>query len=87
MRKIIIGLLALGVVVIGVGLWQCQAADEAAPPPASGETPPAAAGAAPATPAAPAGGQAAAPAAAGDVSPIDLVKSTPKGQLKNPYND
>ena len=88
MRKIITGLLALGVVVIGVGLWQCQAADEAAPPPASGATPPAAAGAAPATPAAPAGGEAAAPAAGGaDMTPFDLVKATPNGQLKNPFND
>jgi hypothetical protein len=90
-RKIITGLLALGVVVIGVGLWQCQAADEAAPPPASGATPPAAAGAAPATPAAPAGGEAAAPAApaagGADMTPFDLVKATPNGQLKNPFND
>jgi hypothetical protein len=87
-RKIITGLLALGVVVIGVGLWQCQAADEAAPPPASGATPPADAGATPATPAAPAGGEAAAPAAGGaDMTPFDLVKATPKGQLKNPFND
>lgn len=99
MRKIITGLLALGVVVIGVGLWQCQAADEAAPPPASGATPPAAAGApsampgqaggAPArseTPEAapqPAGGE----AARADMTPFDLVKATPKGQLKNPFND
>jgi len=77
--------------VIGVGLWQCQAADEAAPPPASGATPPAAAGAAPATPAAPAGGEAAAPAApaagGADMTPFDLVKATPNGQLKNPFND
>lgn len=74
--------------MIGVGLWQCQAADEAAPPPASGATPPADAGAAPATPAAPAGGEAAAPAAGGaDMTPFDLVKATPKGQLKNPFND
>ncbi len=87
MRKIIIGLFTLGVVLLGAGLGRCQAADEVAPPPASGETPPAAAGATPATPAAPPGGQAAAPAATGDVSPIDLVKSTPKGQLKNPYTD
>jgi hypothetical protein len=90
-RKIITGLLALGVVVIGVGLWQCQAADEAAPPPASGATPPADAGAAPATPAAPAGGEAAAPAApaagGADMTPFDLVKATPNGQLKNPFND
>ncbi len=77
--------------MIGVGLWQCQAADEAAPPPASGATPPAAAGAAPATPAAPAGGEAAAPAApaagGADMTPFDLVKATPNGQLKNPFND
>jgi mono/diheme cytochrome c family protein len=90
-RKIITGLLALGVVVIGVGLWQCQAADEAAPPPASGATPPADAGAAPATPAAPAGGEAAAPAApaagGADMTPFDLVKATPNGQLKNPFAD
>jgi hypothetical protein len=82
-RKIIVGLFTLGAVLVGAGLWRCQAADNPTPPPASGETPPAAAGAAPATPAA----QAAAPAATGDVSPIDLVKSTPKGQLKNPYTD
>jgi hypothetical protein len=86
-RKIIIGLLTVGVVLIGAGLWRCQAADEAAPPAASGETPAAAAGATPATPAAPAGAEAAAPAAGADMSPIDLVKSTPVGQLKNPYAD
>jgi hypothetical protein len=90
-RKIIIGFLSLGAVVIGVGLWQCQAADEAAPPPASGAaTPPAAAGAAPATPAAPAApaaGEAAGAAAGADMTPFDLVKATPNGQLKNPYSD
>ena len=86
MRKIIIGLLTVGVVLIGAGLWRCQAADEASPPAASGETP-AAPAAAPATPAAPAGAEAAAPAAGADMSPIALVKSTPVGQLKNPYAD
>lgn len=89
MRNIIIGLFSLGAVLLGVGLWQCQAADETAP-------------AAPAaTPAAPTAGGAPAratpPPAEPEVlggapsraeeSPLDLVKTTPKGELKNPYSD
>lgn len=73
MRKIIIGLFAVG--VIGAG-WAAllRAADEGAG--ATESTPPAAA--------APAAPDAAAPAAAGE-SPQDLVKNTPNGKLVNPY--
>jgi mono/diheme cytochrome c family protein len=84
-RKMIIGLLAVGFVSTGAWMGCSQAADEAAPA---------------ATPAAPAaGGEAAAPAAggaaaaggcckAGDTTPpLDLVKATPKGGLVNPYRD
>jgi Cytochrome c len=124
-RKIIIGLLAAGVLSIGAGQWRALAADEGAKPadqatppaagatptpapeagatptpaPAAGATPtpapaagatPAPAPAAGATPApAPAaggGGASAAPAAGAATPPLELVTSTPKGQLKNPYN-
>jgi mono/diheme cytochrome c family protein len=84
-RKIIIGLLAVGFVSAGAWIGCSQAADEAAPA---------------ATPAAPAaGGEAAAPAGgggaaaggcckAGDTTPpLDLIKATPKGGLVNPYRD
>jgi len=98
-RKIIIGLFTLGVISLGVGLWRCQAADDAAPPPASGETPPAAAPAPAAMPGQAGGAPAraespeAAPAPAGgvaaraDMTPFELVKATPNGQLTNPYAD
>ena len=97
MRKIIIGLLAVGFVSTGAWIGCSQAADEAAPA-ATPATPaaPAATPATPATPAAsPAGGEAAAPAAGGApggpmlgpaTPPAELVASTPKGELKNPYN-
>lgn len=88
MRKIIIGLLAVGFVSTGAWIGCSQAADEAAP------------AATPAAPAAPAaGGEAAAPAGgggaaaggcckAGDTTPpLDLIKATPKGGLVNPYRD
>jgi mono/diheme cytochrome c family protein len=94
-RKIIVGLLAVGFVSTGAWIGCSQAADEAAPAAA-----PAAPAAAPASPAAPsAGGEAAAPAGggaaaaggcckAGDTTPpLDLVKATPKGGLVNPYRD
>jgi mono/diheme cytochrome c family protein len=87
-RKIIIGLLAVGFVSAGAWIGCSQAADEAAP------------AATPAAPAAPAaGGEAAAPAGgggaaaggcckAGDTTPpLDLIKATPKGGLVNPYRD
>jgi len=87
-RKIIIGLLAVGFVSTGAWIGCSQAADEAAP----AATPPA-----PAAPAgggeasAPAGGGAAAAGGcckAGDATPpLDLVKATPKGGLVNPYRD
>jgi len=93
-RKIIIGLLAVGFVSTGAWIGCSQAADEAAP--AATPATPAAPAATPATPAAsPAGGEAAAPAAGGApggpmlgpaTPPAELVASTPKGELKNPYN-
>jgi hypothetical protein len=73
MRYVTIGLFTVGAVVIGVGIWHCQAADEAAPvgkePAAAGD-------------AAQAGGPMLGPA----TPPLELAASTPKGQLKNPYN-
>ena len=96
MRKIVIGLLAFGFAGVGVGLWTCQAADEAAPP-AGDQSAPAVAG--PAAGGAPAaeGAPAAAPAGeaangacckAGDTTPpIELVKQVPPGQLHSPYPD
>lgn len=75
------GLLTVGFVLAGVAAGKVYAADEAAPA---------------ATPAAPAaGGDAAAPAAGGGdcckpgdtTPPLDLIKATPKGGLKNPYRD
>ena len=119
MRKIIIGLLAVGVLSIGAGQWRALAADEGAKPadqatppaadatptpaPAAGATPTPApeAGATPApapaaggdaaggggAPAAPAAGAAAGGPVLGPATPpLELVASTPKGQLKNPYN-
>ena len=95
MRKMIIGLLAVGFVSTGAWMGCSQAADEAAP--AATPAAPAAPAATPAAPAA--GGEAAAPAAggaaaaggcckAGDTTPpLDLVKATPKGGLVNPYRD
>ncbi|MGI8724361.1 MAG: c-type cytochrome [Methyloceanibacter sp.] len=87
MRKIIIGILGLGLVG-GLGLGLASAADTSQP---------AAGGAAPAAgDAAPAAGDAAAPAAGaagecckpGDTTPpLDLIKATPIGGLHNPYND
>ena len=87
MRKMIVGLLAVGFVSTGAWMDCSQAADEAAP---------AATPAAPATPAT--GGEAAAPAGGGAAAggcckvgdttpPLDLVKATPKGGLVNPYRD
>ncbi len=87
MRKIIFGLLAVGVLSAGAsfGVGSAQAADEAAP---------AAAPAGDAAPAADAkateGGAAAAAACceAGDTTPpLDLIKKVPVGGLHNPYND
>ena len=74
-RKIIIGLLAVGFVGFGLGEWRSLAADEA---PASG--------ASSATPAAAGGAQPGGPMLGPATPPLDLVASTPKGQLKNPYN-
>lgn len=89
MRKIIIGLLALGFAGVGVGLWTCQAADEAAPPAGDQSAPAAAApaaGGAPTAEGAPAGE--AACCKAGDTTPpTELVKQVPPGQLHSPYQD
>ena len=87
MRKLIIGLFAVAIIgVVGLNAGKASAADEAAP--AASPAPPAAGDAAPA--AAPAGDAAAGGACckAGDTTPpLDLIKATPKGQLKNPYAD
>ena len=73
MRKIMIGLFAVGMISAGAWVGCSQAADEAAP--AGGEAAPAAA----------AGGEC---CKAGDTTPpLDLIKATPKGGLHNPYND
>jgi mono/diheme cytochrome c family protein len=91
-RKFIFGLFAVAIVGgVGFSAWQASATDEAAP---------AAPAATPAAPAAGAPAPAAAPAAApaGDAGgacckpddstpPLDLIKATPKGGLKNPYAD
>lgn len=89
MRKIIFGLLAVGAMSAAtwVGLGCSQAADET---PAASPTPPADApplGTKPSTPA-PAGGaaQPGSPMLGPATPPLELVKSTPKGELKNPYN-
>ena len=86
MRKMIIGLLAVGFVSTGAWMGCSQAADEAAP--AATPAAPAAPAATPAAPAA--GGEAAAPAAggaaaaggcckAGDTTPpLDLVTARPR---------
>ena len=89
MRQINIGVLAV-VAVIGIGAVGLRVVEEdaakAAEPSASGapSTTPAPAGEAPAAgaAAAPAGGPMLGPA----TPPLELVASTPKGQLKNPYN-
>jgi mono/diheme cytochrome c family protein len=86
-RKLIIGLFALAIVGgVGFGAWQASATDEAAPAtPAATPAAPAAGAAAPAADAAAAGG---ACCKAGDTTPpLDLIKATPKGGLKNPYAD
>jgi mono/diheme cytochrome c family protein len=76
-RKLIIGLFAVAIFgVVGLSAWKASAADEAAPA---------------ASPAAAPSGDAAAGGAcckAGDTTPpLDLIKATPKGGLKNPYAD
>ena len=91
MRKMIIGLLAVGFVSTGAWMGCSQAADEAAP--AATPAAPAAPAATPAAPAA--GGEAAAPAAggaaaggcckAGDTTPpLDLVKAHAQGWAGEP---
>jgi mono/diheme cytochrome c family protein len=78
-RKIIFGLLAVGIVV---GAWFSVGSSQAADEPAAEAAP--AGDAAPAA----AGGDAAACCKAGDTTPpLDLVKATPVGGLHNPYND
>ena len=90
MHKIIVGLLAVGVVSFGLGDWKSLAADET---PVASPTPPADAPPLTNGPAPAAGGGAAGGAPAGGpmlgpaTPPSELVASTPKGQLKNPYND
>jgi mono/diheme cytochrome c family protein len=84
-RKIIIGLLAVGVLTAGASLvGSAQAADEAAPAAAPAGD---AAAAGEAKPDA-AGGDAGACCQAGDTTPpLDLIKKVPVGGLHNPYND
>ena len=82
MRKIMIGLLVVGSVSAGAWVGCSQAADEGPASGAPSATPAPAGGAAPAAAAQP-GGPMLGPA----TPPLDLVASTPKGQLKNPYND
>lgn len=85
MRNSILGILAVTLVCFAAGC--SEAADEAAPPAAPAATPAPAGDAAPAA----AGDAAAAGAAcckADDTTPpLDLIKATPKGGLKNPYAD
>jgi mono/diheme cytochrome c family protein len=88
MRSLIAGLCAAGAIAIGTS-WQCLAADQPTPStsqPGLSQTAPASG----AAPAAGPSGEAATGACcqAGDSTPpVDLEKKTPKGQLKNPYND
>jgi len=72
-RKIIIGILLVAVIGIGTLAFQERADDAAKPaePPAGGDSK------------TQPGGPMLGPA----TPPLDLVASTPKGQLKNPYND
>jgi mono/diheme cytochrome c family protein len=91
-RKLIIGLFAVAIVGgVGFSAWKASATDEAAPAaPAATPAAPAAGAAAPA--AAPAAGDAAAAGGAcckpdDTTPPLDLIKATPKGGLKNPYAD
>jgi mono/diheme cytochrome c family protein len=87
-RKLIFGLFALAIVGgVGFSAWKVSAADDAAP---AAPAAPAAGGDAAAPAAAPAGDAAAGGACckAGDTTPpLDLIKATPKGGLKNPYAD
>lgn len=76
MRKIIIGLLAVGFIGFGLGDWRSPA----------GEAPAAGGGAAPAVSAAGATAQPGGPMLGPATPPLKLVASTPKGELKNPYN-
>jgi mono/diheme cytochrome c family protein len=95
-RKLIIGLFAVAIVGgVGFSAWKASATDEAAPAaPAATPAAPAAGAAAPA-PAAGAAAPAGDAAAAGracckpddTTPPLDLIKATPKGGLKNPYAD
>jgi mono/diheme cytochrome c family protein len=85
-RKIITGLLTI-VIIAGMGAfaWKACATDNASPAPPEGAPP---LGTHP-TPAADAAGGGAAPGGPmlGPVTPpLELVASTPKGELKNPYN-
>jgi mono/diheme cytochrome c family protein len=93
-RKIITGLLTIGLVAgLGAFVWKACAADDPAKQTedkGSGAAAPAAG--APAAGAPPAGGTPPAAAQPGGpplgplTPPRDLVASTPKGELKNPYN-
>jgi hypothetical protein len=92
-RKIIIGLLAAGFIGFGLGDWRSLAAGEvpasgapsATPAPAGG-APAAGGGGSPAAPVAGAAAQPSGPMLGPATPPLELVKSTPKGELKNPYN-
>jgi mono/diheme cytochrome c family protein len=80
MRKIIIGCIAATIVgSIGVGAWGALALDEAPKQIENGNA---------SLNNSPSAGQVAPSDAGGDSTPpLDLVKKTEKGQLKNPYND
>ncbi len=91
MRKIITGVLTIALIgVLSAGVWKACAADDdhntSPTPPADapplGTHPVPAAGAADESKGAGAGGPMLGPA----TPPRDLVASTPKGELKNPYN-
>ena len=93
MRKMIIGLLAVGFVSTGAWMGCSQAADEAAP--AATPAAPAAPAASRSDPRGPAsrrrsrsaGGRRTCCKAGDTTPPLDLVKATPKGGLVNPYRD
>jgi mono/diheme cytochrome c family protein len=93
-RKIIAGLLTI-VLIAGLGAfaWKACAADETpkqtdnnASPAPPADAPPLSSGKPPAADAAAGGAQPGGPPLGPLTPPRDLVASTPKGELKNPYN-
>jgi hypothetical protein len=84
MRTMVIGFLTAALLCSGSGEWPLRSVEKAlstSATPAPGEGPPVEAVGA-GSPAAPAGGPMLGPA----TPPLELVASTPKGELKNPYN-